>query len=240
MKRILRHRPSAGTTFGFAALVIAIGGVAFAAIPDSGGTIHGCYNKSNGNLRAVESPSDCRKSENPIAWNERGPVGATGAPGPPGPPGPPGQGVTLLRDVEAAEVSTGSFVPVDLGGPSVTVNVPEGALVGIFVSMEGKADCTDTRYVVRVYESTDFPGTDQASRGPAIVDGGLEWKPVYTTPLSGSFFSRKGIAGFGVVYPATPGTRTYAVRYMRETGQATCTVFFRNRQLWVQVNPLTR
>jgi hypothetical protein len=68
-KWIVRHRPSPGTTFGFAALVIALGGVAFAAIPDSSGTIHGCYQKSNGSLRIVESASDCRSSERAISWS---------------------------------------------------------------------------------------------------------------------------------------------------------------------------
>ena len=57
-KWIVRRRPSAGTTFGFAALVVALGGAAFAAIPDSSGTIHGCYQKANGNLRVVESASE--------------------------------------------------------------------------------------------------------------------------------------------------------------------------------------
>jgi hypothetical protein len=68
MRRIWR-RPSAGTVFGFAALVVAIGGVAFAAIPDSGGTIHGCYKRQDGDLRVVESASDCRRNERALDWS---------------------------------------------------------------------------------------------------------------------------------------------------------------------------
>lgn len=61
------------------------GGIAYAAIPDSTGVIHGCYRVSTddqkGQLRVVDSPASCRSNELPIEWN------VTGAPGPPGPPG---------------------------------------------------------------------------------------------------------------------------------------------------------
>jgi hypothetical protein len=75
--------------------VVALGGVALAAIPDSGGTIHGCYQKTSGNLRVVTSSGDCRADENSLAWNQRG---ATGATGPQGPPGEP-SGVKVLRPI---------------------------------------------------------------------------------------------------------------------------------------------
>jgi hypothetical protein len=67
---IREHRPSPATAFGFAALMVALGGVAFAAMPDSDGTIHGCVQKNTGNLRVVESSSDCRSSEQAIDWNQ--------------------------------------------------------------------------------------------------------------------------------------------------------------------------
>jgi hypothetical protein len=56
-------------------LMVALGGVAFAAIPDSNGKIHGCYQTNNGNLRVVESPSQCRSSESALSWNQEGPPG---------------------------------------------------------------------------------------------------------------------------------------------------------------------
>ena len=40
---IRKHRPSPATGIALAALIVALGGVAFAAIPDSNGTIHGCF-----------------------------------------------------------------------------------------------------------------------------------------------------------------------------------------------------
>jgi hypothetical protein len=70
MSWIRKHRPSPGAAFGFAALMIALGGVALAAIPDSNGTIHGCYQKNTGNLRVVDSSADCRSSENAIVISQ--------------------------------------------------------------------------------------------------------------------------------------------------------------------------
>lgn len=60
------------------------------------GTIQACYNDTNGNLRLVGSPSDCRNHETAISWNTSGPAGPpgpagpAGAAGPAGPPGPAG------------------------------------------------------------------------------------------------------------------------------------------------------
>jgi hypothetical protein len=75
-KRILRHRPSPATVIALAALVVAAAGVAYAAIPDSTGTIHACYQKRSGDLRVVESADDCRSRERALAWNQQGPAGA--------------------------------------------------------------------------------------------------------------------------------------------------------------------
>jgi hypothetical protein len=76
--RITRYRPSPGTAIAITALVVAIGGVAYAAIPDSNGTIHGCYQKENGNLRVVASATDCKTNETAIQWNQQGPPGQSG------------------------------------------------------------------------------------------------------------------------------------------------------------------
>ena len=76
VKRNRHRRPSPGTAFGFAALMIALGGAAFAAIPDSGGMIHGCYLKNNGNLRVVDAAGDCKPSERPVSWRAGAPAGS--------------------------------------------------------------------------------------------------------------------------------------------------------------------
>jgi hypothetical protein len=73
MNWIRMHRPSPATAIALAALFVALGGVAFAAIPDSNGTIHGCFKNENGNLRVVDSSAGCRASETSIQWNQQGP-----------------------------------------------------------------------------------------------------------------------------------------------------------------------
>jgi hypothetical protein len=75
MNWLREHRPSPATGIAFAALVVAFGGVAFATIPDSSGTIHACYMKSGGQLRVVDSKS-CRQNETALAWSQ----GSAGAP----------------------------------------------------------------------------------------------------------------------------------------------------------------
>ena len=58
--------------------------------------INACYNRKTGVLRIVEDQYSCRKTENPISWNQmgppgdRGPAGVAGPKGEPGAPGPPG------------------------------------------------------------------------------------------------------------------------------------------------------
>ena len=75
------------------------GGIAWAAIPDHEGLIHGCYTKLGGVLRVIDTAKGQKcltHLEAPITWNEQGPrgepgpVGADGARGPQGEPGPAG------------------------------------------------------------------------------------------------------------------------------------------------------
>jgi hypothetical protein len=81
MKALRRHRPSPATAIALGALIVALGGVAFASIPDSSGTIHACFQQTNGQLRVVESDASCRKSERALSWNQIGPTGPTGPTG---------------------------------------------------------------------------------------------------------------------------------------------------------------
>src|SRR6266540_5783286 len=74
-------------------LGLVAGGVAFAAIPDSGtGVISACYSQSKGTFRPIdaEAGETCKSSETLIEWNKQGPAGATGATGPTGATGATG------------------------------------------------------------------------------------------------------------------------------------------------------
>ena len=109
--------------------LIGAGSVAYAAIPDDDGVLHGCYNKGGllqdkGALRVVEKGERCRSTELATTWSQTGPqgpvgpvgptgatgetgaTGATGAEGPVGPTGPQGaqgaQGVPGFSDAYMA------------------------------------------------------------------------------------------------------------------------------------------
>jgi hypothetical protein len=68
------------------------GGVAYATIPDAGGTIHGCYVKQIGVLRVIDMSSGqkCTALEASLDWSQQGPAGPAGSQGPQGPAGPAG------------------------------------------------------------------------------------------------------------------------------------------------------
>ena len=70
--------------------LVTAGGVAYATIPSAAGVINGCYKTQNGQLRVVDSATECNSSETAIQWNRTGPAGATGATGATGPQGPKG------------------------------------------------------------------------------------------------------------------------------------------------------
>jgi hypothetical protein len=60
---------------------IAVGGIAYASIPDATGTIHGCFKTTNGQLRVIDEGQSCRKNEAALNWSQTGPPGPPGLPG---------------------------------------------------------------------------------------------------------------------------------------------------------------
>lgn len=83
---------------GIAAIgCIVLAGIAYATIPDSAGSIHGCFNptgatKNGGTaLNVVDSAaSSCGKGQQEIVWNQTGPPGPKGDKGDRGDKGDPG------------------------------------------------------------------------------------------------------------------------------------------------------
>jgi hypothetical protein len=65
---------------------LALGSIAWAAIPAANGVVSGCYNKTSGALRVTDtqanSPAGCSAKEASLQWNQQGPKGDTGEPGP--------------------------------------------------------------------------------------------------------------------------------------------------------------
>src|SRR5438067_256507 len=56
-----------------AVLALVGAGIAYAAIPDSSGVIHGCYSTKNGALRVIDSSAKCANGEVALNWNQQGP-----------------------------------------------------------------------------------------------------------------------------------------------------------------------
>jgi hypothetical protein len=112
----MRRRDLIFGVLGALVAIVLATGVAWAAIPDAGGVIHGCYTKA-GTLRVVEAESQCKSTETALHWNQQGLKGDPGTPGVPGERGLPGEpgakgdkgdpGNLALADKSCSE---GSFV----------------------------------------------------------------------------------------------------------------------------------
>jgi hypothetical protein len=84
-------------------VVLSVAGVAFAAIPDSGGVIHSCYRTGDGQLRVIDTEAEeaCRNAETALVWNQTGPMGPPGPPGTPAPEWPKWYTTQVLSDGSA-------------------------------------------------------------------------------------------------------------------------------------------
>jgi hypothetical protein len=129
VRRLLAHARRNLVAYVALALALTVtAGVAYSAIPDSGGVIHGCYDNAGGALRVIDTDAGgvCRGGETALDWNQQGPAGVTGATGAQGPQGPPGLATVYGK-------SAGG--PVQLphkGGETKTVvsmTVPRGSYV---------------------------------------------------------------------------------------------------------------
>jgi len=82
-------------------IALVVGGIAYAAIPDGSGVIHGCYQKNQGTLRVIDTGTTqtCSSSEAPLTWSQTGPQGQQGIQGPKGDTGPTGPSDVWWVDV---------------------------------------------------------------------------------------------------------------------------------------------
>ena len=113
--------------------------IAFASIPGPDSVISGCYKRSGGTLRVIDSAVDrCdSRAEVPITWNQigpqgpEGPVGLTGPEGPQGPQGLQGEtGATGPSGTSQAYVARhGDFILTNSYQVILSKNVPAGSYV---------------------------------------------------------------------------------------------------------------
>jgi hypothetical protein len=113
MRRITR-RLSPAMTVGVTVLLMVLGGVAFASIPDSHGVIHACYQKQGGVLRVINSAKRghagrCGRSEVSLTFNQRGRRGLRGAQGTQGIQGPQGPAGPLTTTLPRGQTLRGWF-----------------------------------------------------------------------------------------------------------------------------------
>ena len=75
-------------------VALAVGGVAYATIPDGNGVIHGCYTTmlNQGQLRVIDTDKGqaCKPGEQALDWGQTGAQGPSGPSGPSGPAGTAG------------------------------------------------------------------------------------------------------------------------------------------------------
>jgi len=100
------------------ALLAALGGAAWAAIPGPAGIIHGCYNKHSGQLRVINTAvgARCRRREGALNWSETGPPGPRGGGGPAGKTGKTGAtGKTGLTGQTGAQGPSNAYTASQTG-----------------------------------------------------------------------------------------------------------------------------
>lgn len=162
-------------------------GIAFGAIPDSGGAIHGCY-LSNGTLRVVDTAAGCKSNETVLSWNQAGPAGQqgpTGSKGATGARGPTGaKGATGTQGLPGLRGATGA---TGLRGPTGTQGLPgtkgptglQGATGP--TGRTGPAGSLDTTQIVTQPVSVPPHVVSPAVSATAICPSGM-------TAVSGGFF----------------------------------------------------
>lgn len=129
------------TAIGCVALVAALGGGAYAAIPGADGAIDGCYAPS-GALRMIDTAAGetCKGKETAIRWNRRGPQGEPGVAGPRGPAGPQGpqgaqglagEGLTGFHTVRGySDSDATNFKSLEVDCPPGEIATGGGASIG--------------------------------------------------------------------------------------------------------------
>ena len=150
-----------------------------------------------------------------------GPQGPQGEEGEPGAQGPPGTPPSMVTSTVAGPLTTSSDVFVDIGGPSVTVTVPNSGFIEVIASAHTTGVNDDG--AVALFEDGNLVPTgnaDDLCLGPP--------ETLFNTPGDFSFgeegtwgtpgvFSPFGCGTPGppgsVLYKRTPGVHTYSLRF---------------------------
>jgi hypothetical protein len=135
-------------------------------------------------------------------------------------------------DGETGPVPTASVPAIDLGGPSVTIQVPETGLVAIYARGTGEIDGggNNARAQIHLYEPTLLPGA------PRILEfDSPEPQLRISTPGTGNVDGTAALSRGGwivFVFPAAKGRYTFSLRYSVAGGG---TANFQNTGIWAGV-----
>ena len=218
-------------------VAVCLGGAVFgivsavqAAIPDSNGVIHGCYqytqtNNNGGALRVIDTDKNqiCRKLEKPLNWNQTGPTGPTGPTG--------ATGVVALYAISGQPddpIASGAAFPDPLPGgwafegPTATVTVTDtqsivasiGASLGRRVIVPGappNTSSTPNGHLAPPGEEFGFGVCFQNTGGGDVVNMNQFSGGNPNNWAVGQYeFTENDYTGLGAV---TPGAGTYNVGY---------------------------
>jgi hypothetical protein len=133
-------------------------------------------------------------------------------------------------DGEAGPLPTASVPAADLGGPSVTISVPETGLVAIYARGTGEIDGGGQNALAQVhlFEPTLLPGA------PRILEfNSPDPQLRISTPGTGNLDGTPALTRGGwIVFPAEKGTYTFSLFYSVAGGG---TGTFTNTGLWAGV-----
>jgi hypothetical protein len=188
------------------------------------------------------------------ATGAAGPTGATGAAGVTGPAGAPGPGsVPSFAEVAGPDSTNDDTQYLDLGGPSLTVSVPQasnGPANTGFIQVAAQAQVANDQGAVALYQDglpmpgqSDICGEFLLTPSPPLFASADPPNPggtgtaTYSTPAALDPVST-ACASTGpaspVMFQTTPGPHTYSLRYLYcgcsgPSGHAD----FSQRELWV-------
>ena len=217
MRALLKRRPSASLIVAATALFVALGAGASAA------TTHLPKNSVGGNAIKAQGVKTRNYSKASIlgrfiANNQvKTPAIHNAAVN--------SQKVSLIKSGAVSSTnSTTSSTPTDLGGPSVTVTVPDGGVVELFAQADISASGGGTAKVDLLEPSLVSTPT------PILATGSNTTQTNYTAPGTPAGVSSATRAGWITLAPPA-GTYTFSLRYETSAGTAT----FANRTLLARV-----
>jgi len=212
------------TCLSVTAILIVMVPIAKFATTDSG-VISACANPGNGNLRLVNSSSDCHNNENFVQWDVTGPAGPAGPQGPAGPAGPQGQpgqtGATGPQGSQGVQGPQGPQGPQgdpgsSGGGPPfewvcTPISIPNSAgNAGIDLSIFNGSSST-ANVAVHVYNSagTNLAGQTIPGTNPAVPYPGQTGNNTVAVAAKNTLHVEFQVAQSFQVDPAQVGTSVH-------------------------------